>query len=183
MGFAGFCVTLALCVALISPAWAEQREPRRGPVTKLVLPRYVSLGSPKINVRRGPGLEYRKDWIYRRPRLPVRIIDEYGDWRLIVDSDDAGGWVYHALLTGRRTALVTAPGIVLQRDPGGVPDTRPCDPDRDRARHAVACAERGVIAELLACTPDWCRIATGGHEGWVPKSAIWGADGDESFGN
>ena len=28
------------------------------------------------------------------------IVDEYGDWRRIVDKDEAGGWVYHAMLTG-----------------------------------------------------------------------------------
>jgi hypothetical protein len=72
-----------------------------GPETNLPLPRFVSLRGGKVNVRRGPGLEYRIDWVFQRSGLPVRVIDEYGNWRRIADSDDAGGWVYPSRLTQR----------------------------------------------------------------------------------
>lgn len=137
-----------------------------GQVTNLPLPRYVSLRSSKINVRRGPGLDYRKDWVFRREGLPVRIVEEYGDWRRIVDVDDAGGWVYHAMLTGRRTVLVTAEGVIFRATPA------------ETAR-ATARAEQGVVARLLACLPEWCEIEADGHSGWVRKSVIWGVDADE----
>src|SRR5690606_12251440 len=88
-----------------------------GPVTNLPLPRYVSMRSDRINVRRGPGPDYRKDGVFRRAGLPVRIVDEYGDWRRIVDKDEAGGWVYHAMLTGRRTVLIVDDGVVLRKEP------------------------------------------------------------------
>jgi len=137
-----------------------------GPETKLPLPRYASLRSDEINVRRGPGLSYKKDWVFRRARLPVRIIGEYRDWRQIVDSDNAGGWVYHALLSGRRTVLVTAEMVEL-RD-----EAAPEAP-------VVAEAERGVVADLVACTIEWCEIEADRLEGWVPKHAIWGVDRGE----
>lgn len=140
-----------------------------GPVTKLPLPRYVSLRSDKVNARRGPGLDYRIDWVFQRAGLPVRIIDEYEHWRHIVDSDDAGGWVYHALLTGRRTALVTAPEVTFRAEPA-------------EAAPATAKAERGVVATLLECRADWCEVEAKGVSGWVPKTAIWGVDAEEEFG-
>ena len=71
-----------------------------GAVTKLPIPRYVSLRSSRINVRRGPGLDYRKDWVFRHAGWPVKVVEEYGDWRRIVDVDEAGGWVFHAMLNG-----------------------------------------------------------------------------------
>ena len=46
-----------------------------GPETNLPLPRFVSLRGGKVNVRRGPGLEYRIDWVFQRSGLPVRVID------------------------------------------------------------------------------------------------------------
>lgn len=134
-----------------------------GPVTKLPLPRYVSLRSNEINVRRGPGLDYRKDWVFRRASLPVRVVDEYGDWRRIVDSDGAGGWVYHSLLSGRRTVLVTSPMATLRDRP--VETAVP-----------VAQAEQGVVARLDECQPRWCRIGIGGVEGWVLREALWGVE-------
>lgn len=139
-----------------------------GQVTNLPIPRYVSLRSSKINVRRGPGLDYKKDWVFRRAGLPVRVIDEYGDWRRIVDHDDAGGWVYHAMITGRRTVLITGDRVMLRTAPAETASAR-------------AIAEQGVVARLLACERHWCEIEAEGHDGWVPKLAIWGVDPDEIF--
>ncbi|MEL6479438.1 MAG: SH3 domain-containing protein [Pseudomonadota bacterium] len=139
-----------------------------GPVTNLPLPRYVSLRSSEINVRRGPGLNYPKDWVFRRAGLPVQVIEEYGDWREIVDSDGAGGWVYHALLTGRRTVLITAPKILLRRRPS-------------EAEDATAEVHQGVVARLAACRPAWCEVTIQDHRGWAPKTALWGVDPDEVF--
>ena len=145
-----------------SAAWAGEV----GSVTNLPLPRYVSLRSDEINVRRGPGLDYRKDWIFRRAGLPVRVVDEYKGWRRIVDRDEAGGWVYHALITGRRTVLITADRVFLRTDPA-------------ESAEATAEAEEGVIARLRACRPLWCQIEADNHRGWVPKSAIWGVGDSE----
>lgn len=164
-------VVLALAPAAPPAATAGEdggKDTRRdiGPVTQLPLPRYVSLGSHKINVRRGPGLDYRKDWVFRREGLPVRIVDEYGNWRRIIDKDEAGGWVYHAMLSGRRTVLVVEDEATLRRKPSvDAP--------------ALARAEQGVIAAVDSCTLDWCRVEASGYEGWVRKSALWGVDPGE----
>lgn len=167
-GLAAMCLALAL--ALAEPGRAQEQPADLGPETNLPLPRYVSLRAGEVNVRRGPGLDYRIDWVFRRSGLPVRVIDEYGNWRRIADSDDAGGWVYHALLTGRRMALVTAPEITFRAEPA------------ETAR-ATAYAEQGVVARLLQCRAEWCRVEARGSEGWVPKGAIWGVEPGEVFGD
>ena len=131
-------------MALVCVGAPARADSGVGEVTNLPVPRYVSLRSSEINVRRGPGLDYRKDWVFHRAGLPVRIIEEYGGWRRIVDKDDAGGWVYHAMLTGRRTVQVTAEEAVLRADAS------------DTAM-PVARAEQGVVARLRACRTDWCR--------------------------
>lgn len=154
--------TLAAVLAAATPPVARAQE-GLGPVSNLPLPRYVSLRSSEINVRRGPGLDYRKDWVFRRSGLPVKIVDEYGDWRRIVDKDDAGGWVYHAMLTGRRTVLVVEDGVALRREPA------------DSAA-ASAMAEQGVVARLESCNPDWCEIEADGYTGWVRKTSLWGVE-------
>ena len=149
---------------------ASGTEAGVGSVTKLPIPRYVSMRSSKINVRRGPGLDYRKDWVFKRAGWPVKIVDEYGDWRRIVDKDDAGGWVFHAMLTGRRTVLITGDTVFFRKKP------------RITAE-ATAGAERGVIARLRKCEVDWCEVEQDGHRGWVPKTDIWGVDAREVSGD
>ena len=167
-------LTVAISVALLgfarAPAPAQEAtDPHIGPETKLPMPRYVSLRSGKVNMRRGPGLDYRIDWVFQRSGLPVRVIDEYGHWRQISDADDTVGWVFHALLTSRRMALITETQATLRARP-------------EDAAEPSAYAEQGVVAQLKECRPTWCLVEARGAEGWIRKEAIWGVDAAEVFG-
>ena len=71
------------------------------------MPRYVSLKSDHVNVRAGPTKDNDVAWVYTRSGLPVEITAEFENWRRVRDSEGAEGWVYHSLLSGRRTAVVT----------------------------------------------------------------------------
>src|SRR5436305_12562023 len=73
----------------------------------LPLPRYVSLKSDHVNVRAGPTKDNDVAWVYTRSGLPVEITAEFENWRRVGDSEGAEGWVYHSLLSGRRTAVIT----------------------------------------------------------------------------
>jgi SH3-like domain-containing protein len=149
-------------VMLACPAGADGR----GSVTNLPLPRYVSLKAAEGNVRRGPSLSHRIDWVYKRRGLPLQITAEYGHWRRVRDRDGAGGWIHYSLLSGVRTVLVQKDLLPLRRV--AAPDAQ-----------VVANLEFGVIARLGKCNPDWCRITADGYSGWARKSALWGVDADE----
>ncbi len=151
-----------LCTLLSGAAQAEER----GKVTNLPIPRYVSLKASEGNVRRGPSLSHRIDWVFRRRDMPLEVTDEYGHWRRVRDRDGQGGWIHYSLLSGVRTVIVEEDMAALLMKP-------------DPAAPVNARAEAGVIAELDECLPDWCRIAAGGYRGWVQKSAIWGVDAGE----
>ena len=71
------------------------------------MPRYVSLKSDHVNVRAGPTKDNDVAWVYTRSGLPVEITAEFENWRRVRDSEGAEGWVYHSLLSGRRTAVIT----------------------------------------------------------------------------
>lgn len=138
----------------------------RGPVTNLPMPRYVSLKASEANVRRGPSLSHRIDWVFKRRDLPLEIVAEYGHWRKVQDRDGVGGWVHYSLLSGTRTVLVEADTIALR----GAPE--PSAP-------VVAELERGVVARLGECSAEWCRLRVEGYRGWAPKARLWGVKRDE----
>src|SRR5215470_3751745 len=73
----------------------------------LPIPRYLSLKSDHVNVRAGPTKDNDVAWVYTRSGLPVEITAEFENWRRVRDSEGAEGWVYHSLLSGRRTAVIT----------------------------------------------------------------------------
>lgn len=164
----GVCMTMIkaalLALAMLAaPAAAQDR----GPVTNLPLPRYVSLKASEANVRRGPSMSHRIDWVYQQPGMPLQIIAEHGHWRKVQDLDGVGGWIHYSLLSGNRTAIIQRD--ILLRD-------RP-----DAAAEGVAQFEANVVARLRKCVPDWCQVAKEGYRGWVPKSVLWGVTAQDVF--
>jgi SH3-like domain-containing protein len=152
-----------LAVTLATAAHAAED---RGPVTNLPLPRFVSLKTDEGNVRRGPSLTHRIDWVFTRRNMPLEVTAEYGNWRKVRDREGAGGWVHYALLSGVRTALVEEDMTALRSKPD---DTAPIN----------ARAETGVVARLGECSADWCWVTADGQRGWVRKAALWGVKRDE----
>lgn len=150
----------------VAPVDPVAPGPAIGAETNLPLPRYVSLKTDEGNVRRGPSLSNRIDWVYRREDLPLQIIGEYGQWRRVIDSEGVGGWMNYAMLSGHRSVLVQ---VAMQ----------PLYAQTDMGATQNAILEQGVIAELGTCEPDWCWISSGGYSGWAPKAALWGVDPDE----
>ena len=156
----------APAAAPVAPAPAAKpatppRDPSKGAVTNLPIPRFVSLKGNEGNARRGPSLTHRIDWVFTTPGMPLRVTAEHENWRRVEDAEGLGGWVHYALLSGVRSAIISADLADFRMQP-------------DPASAVRFQAERGVIGRLLACTPDWCRMNVQGERGWVEKSALWG---------
>ncbi|MFD3188945.1 SH3 domain-containing protein [Sedimentitalea sp. HM32M-2] len=159
---------MAACLAacLLVGTAAAQVAPKRGPVTNLPMPRYVSMKASEGNVRRGPSLTHRIDWVFKRRDMPLQITAEFGHWRRVQDRDGAGGWVHYALLSGVRTVLVEKDMLPVHARP-------------DPQSPVNAAFELGVVARLGKCLDDWCRISAGGYRGWAEKRHLWGVLPDE----
>ncbi|MEM9967360.1 MAG: SH3 domain-containing protein [Pseudomonadota bacterium] len=153
----------ALLIAVQSGILAAQQS---GPVTDLPLPRYVSMKASEGNVRRGPSLSHRIDWVFKRRGMPLRITAEHGHWRRVEDHDGMGGWIHYSLLSGARTVMVEHNMLQLRVRP--TPEAR-----------VAAILERGVVARLGGCDVRWCELRAGGYRGWAPKSRLWGVAAHE----
>jgi SH3-like domain-containing protein len=137
-----------------------------GPVTGLPMPRFVSLKSDRVNVRGGPNKDQDVRWVYTRNAMPVEITAEFENWRRIRDWEGAEGWVYHSLLSGKRTAVI----ITKEKD-GLVPLYRSAEDDAA----VSAQLQPGVLASVKSCTGNWCRISGRDFDGWIRQERIWGA--------
>ena len=157
-----FLITGLVFASLSGTACAQER----GKVTNLPIPRYVSLKAAEGNVRRGPSLSHRIDWVFQWRNMPLQVTGEYGHWRRVRDRDGQGGWVHYSLLSGVRHVIIEAEMAELRVKP---------DPEAT----INAYAEAGVVARLGSCIAHWCRIGAGGNRGWVQKDAIWGVGEDE----
>jgi len=147
-----------------------ERTTQIGP-SGLPVPRFVSLKSDRINVRAGPGQDHAISWVFTKAGLPVEIIAEYDNWRRIRDSEGAEGWIFHSLLSGRRTAII-APWskiktIALRRD-------------RDENGQPAARVEPNVLVDVNECDGTWCRVSVKNVSGWITQDTLWGVYPDET---
>jgi len=160
---------LALAALLVTapPAEAQQSggSGMVGRASGLPVPRFVSLKADKVNVRSGPATDHKIAWVFTRAGLPVEITAEFENWRRIRDADGAEGWIYHSMLSGRRTAIVSpwAKGerVNLRESPEA--DAR-----------VKAHLEPGVLGKLDKCDGTWCHFFDERFDGFVEQEKLWG---------
>jgi SH3-like domain-containing protein len=163
----------AVCLHIASAAVAHDARDSHGAIvrghatkgryTGYPLPRFASLRSNHVNLRRGPGFRYRIDWVLHRRHLPVLIFREFHDWRAVRLPDGTEGWIKGSLLAGRRSFVVQGKTTPLRSAP------------RANAG-AAAWLKPGVVGRILGCAAgsSWCRVRVDDHSGYVPRKAIWG---------
>jgi SH3-like domain-containing protein len=159
---------LVLLAALLLGGHANAVEqPAAGQSSGLPVPRFVSLKSDRVNVRGGPTKDHEVAWMFTRSGLPVEVTAEFDNWRRIRDWEGAEGWVYHSLLSGKRTALVAA--RPKQRD-----ELLSLYASADAKTEVLARLQPGVVGQLKKCHSGWCRIIGSGFDGWVQQERLWG---------
>ena len=145
-------IPLAGCV-LAAPAAAQDRE----------VPYWAALRVDEVNMRVGPGEDYRILWTYRRKQLPVKVLRLKEGWRFVVDPDGAKGWMLARFLTPERGALVKGRGLVDMRE-------KP-----DAASRLLWRVQPGVSGKLGDCDHGWCRFEVTRHVGFIREDRLWGA--------
>ena len=127
------------------------------------LPRFVSLRASVVNLRKGPGVRYPVDWVYKSKYLPVEIIAEFENWRKIRDVQGTQGWIHQSMLSNRRMFIVVSKIRILRRK------------DQSKSR-AIAKLDANVVGELKRCpsSSGWCEVFVQGHKGWLRRVDFWG---------
>ncbi len=149
-------LALLVSMPLFLPASAGERP----------VPRFVSLKADEVNVRVGPGRQYPLKWTYVVAGVPVKIIAEWDNWRKIRDWEGQEGWVHSALLSTKRTIIVTGEKRTLYRR-------------ADSASPPVVRLRPGIIAEVEDCIDGWCRVEVRNYRGWLKRGDFWGVAPDE----
>jgi SH3-like domain-containing protein len=172
MALGRFCLVAVLAGGMLGASFSTTVAAKDTvPTTSgLPVPRYVSLKSDHVNVRAGPTKDNDVAWVYTRSGLPVEITAEFENWRRVRDSEGAEGWVYHSLLSGRRTAVIT----MKHKD-----DLAPLYESADTTSVVTARLQVGVLAQVKKCTSVWCHISGSGFDGWIEQQRLWGVYADE----
>ena len=133
-----------------------------GKVTGLEIPRYISLKSDDANIRVGPNKNYPITIKYIKKNYPLKVLEEYEDWRKVVDFQKNFGWIHKSLISGTRT------GIILSKDNTNIELLNTLD------GNIIGEIGKGNIVYLEKCKINWCLVSAGNFRGWINKKYIWG---------
>ena len=155
-----FCSIISLLITMfyfvsIEDASAKSR------ITSSDLSYFESIRVTEANVRTGPGKRYPIKFTLKRRGLPVKILDEYDNWSKVEDFEGETGWVSDNLLTKRKTVLITEDMAVMYKTASL--NSKP-----------IFRNEKGVVAKLLKCKRNWCKVELMKEKGWIEKRNIWG---------
>lgn len=166
----GVVIALGLSLTAQSSAKAADDNVKQAAVegakSALPVPRFVSLKSDKVNVRKGPSTDQSIVWVFSRAGLPVEVIAESDNWRRVRDSEGADGWVFHSLLSARRTVLVA---------PWAKGEERvPLYSSKSTSSRAVAELQSGVLGNVVTCDGSWCELSVDDYSGYAQQDQLWG---------
>ena len=168
MGWVRFGAVAVLAAAMLGALGGIGHAAKDSPTATsgLPIPRYVSLKSDHVNVRAGPTKDNDMAWVYTRAGLPVEVTAEFENWRRVRDSEGSEGWVYHSLLSGKRTAMVV---------PKSKDELVPLFGSADIESIIAARLQSGVLGSVKSCNGSWCQFSGKGFEGYIRQERLWGA--------
>jgi SH3-like domain-containing protein len=168
-GHRSMVMRCSICAHLVAALLAAVGAlPAAGAESGPALPRFVSLRSDDINLRVGPGETYPIEWVLQRRDMPVEIVEQFQNWRMVRVWPNTSGWVLDRMVDSERHVIVAGAVRTLYRRP-------------DAESEPIARAEPGVVAKLIECRGDWCQISAGGYRGWLERGHIWGVLPGEAF--
>lgn len=152
---------IACCIAILSSGSAAIASDKQE--------YYASIRANEANVRTGPSARYPIQWVYLRRHWPIKVLATFEQWKKIRDRDGQEGWVHEVLISNNRYVIINGNDIIKgYRLP--IPTAAP-----------TVMFEKDVVASLLQCKGEWCKVSTSGHEAWLEKKHLWGVEKDEEF--
>lgn len=124
---------------------------------------FALIKANKANVRSGPGTNYNIKFTYKAKGIPVKVIGKYDNWNEIEDFEGETGWISSSLISRKRNIIVKSKSNYINLYIAA----------NDRSRILLK-LENKVIAKLLGCKEQWCKIEVSNKKGWVKKTEIWG---------
>ncbi len=149
---------IILALALVSlPVTAVSAEDTKPPY-------WAAFKAGVVNMRVGPGEDYRIAWVYHRQFLPMKVLRTMQGWWLIEDPEGARGWVLAQFMSKRRSAMVQGKQLAEMHE------------SADPSSRLLWRLEPGVVAKLGDCSQAWCEVELDGNRrGWVRQDQLWGA--------
>lgn len=80
------------------------------------IPRFVSIRFDKIKSYVGPNIKYPIKYTYYYKNTPLKVINEFYNWRQVEDIDNKKSWIHVNDLSSIKTAMITKNTILFDEN-------------------------------------------------------------------
>ena len=122
---------------------------------------FLTLRNEKVNLRQGPSFDHPIKLFYKKKYLPVKIIDQFDNFRKILDHENNSGWIHISQLSKRKAGINIRENALVFNSP-----TLYSKP--------IVRLEKGKLCIVKKCKDNWCKISLEGYQGWIEKDNLWG---------
>lgn len=145
-----FLIFISFCLPLLS--FADESN----------LPRFVSTKSDHVNARKGPGISYPIEWVYVKVHEPLKVVQEFEEWRRVSDIEGVSGWVHSSVISKKRYVIIQCEGI--------------CNLYKSQKEETtiVAKLENGLRCSFEKNYGSWTKIKCKNYKGYIRSGYLWG---------
>jgi SH3-like domain-containing protein len=93
---------------------------------------------------------------------PLAIIQEYNEWREIIDINGSKGWVHSSILSPKRYVITSGS------------DVQKLHKFSNEKSRIIANVEPNVRCLLKSIGKNYCKVSCDSHTGWLKKDKLWG---------
>ncbi len=128
------------------------------------IPRFVSTRFDKIKSYVGPNTKYPIKYTYNYKNTPLKVINEFYNWRQVEDIDDKKSWIHVNDLTSIKTAMITKNTILFD--------------DNNLQGQQTAKLQPNVIFKIKNCKDHFCygeiEHKNSKLKGYILQKYLWG---------
>ena len=123
--------------------------------------KFLSTKFNEVNVRNGPGLNHLLKYKILVEGYPLRVIDEFENWKKIEDFDGKIGWVSTSQLSIKKSIITLADKIYLYKFPS-------------LNSKRIAIVEKNKVMNFIKEKGEWLLVESNNIKGWIKKDGTWG---------
>lgn len=123
--------------------------------------KFLSTRFNEVNVRNGPGLNHLLKYKILVEGYPLKIIDEFENWKKIEDFNGNIGWVSRSQLTIKKFIITLTNKIYLYKFPSF-------------NSKKIAIVQKNKVMNLIKEKEDWLLVESNNMKGWIKKDGAWG---------
>ena len=107
------------------------------------------------------GLIIQLTMFIRKKNLPVKIIDEWWEWKKIIDLKKNSGWIHDTQLKKGKSFILLEDQLLFSKP------TKYSKP--------IVKISSGRLLLVKKCKLKWCRVKTENYTGWLEVKNVWGS--------